>query len=88
MGLIVPPQGASLLLRARGVLMMLAIVIALLAIGVGLAELVTLPFGGASLWGALALGVVIVIVALTVLALVGKRRQKAAHEKARAARQA
>ena len=43
-------------------------------------------FGGGSAWGAGALGVVIVIVAIGVLALVGKRQQAAAREKARAAR--
>jgi hypothetical protein len=87
MGLIAPPQGASLWLRLRGGALLLGIIVVLLAIGLGLAELIALPFGGASVWGALLLGLGIVIVALTVLAVLGKRRQRAAQEKARAARQ-
>src|SRR2546423_5172498 len=46
MGLVAPPPGSSLLLRARGVLLMIAIVIALLVLGFALAELIALPFGG------------------------------------------
>src|SRR6476620_8554832 len=49
MGLIAPQQGASLFLRLRGGAILLAIVLVLLAIGFGLAELVALPFGGTSI---------------------------------------
>ncbi|MGH2918534.1 MAG: hypothetical protein ACRDLS_08055 [Solirubrobacteraceae bacterium] len=87
MGLIAPAPGSSLLMRVRGGLMLLGIVVALLAIGYGLALLVTLPFGGASTWGTGFLGLAIVIVALVVLGFLGKRKQRAAQEKARAARQ-
>ncbi|MDX6689795.1 MAG: hypothetical protein QOG15_1252 [Solirubrobacteraceae bacterium] len=87
MGLIAPSPGSSLLLRARGGLILLGIVVALLAIGFGLALLVTLPFGGASTWGAALLGLAIVVVALVVLGVLGKRKQRAAQAKARAARQ-
>jgi hypothetical protein len=86
MGLIAPPQGASALLKIRGGLIILAIIVVLLALGWGIASLVLLPFGGGSALGAIALGVVIVIVALAVLAVVGKRKQAAARDKARAAR--
>lgn len=87
MGLIAPAQGASLPMRARGGAILLAIVVAMLAIGYGLALLVTLPFGGTSTWGAGFLGVLIIIVVLVVLGFVGKRKQRAAQTKARAARQ-
>ncbi|MGH2841387.1 MAG: hypothetical protein ACRDKY_11260 [Solirubrobacteraceae bacterium] len=87
MGLIAPAPGSSLLMRVRGGLMLLGIVVALLAIGYGLALLVTLPFGGASTWGTGFLGLAIAIVALVVLGFLGKRKQRAAQEKARAARQ-
>jgi hypothetical protein len=86
MGLIAPAQGASLLMRARGMLIIFAIVVVLLALGFGVASLVLLPFGGGSIAGSTGLGIVIVIVALAILAFVGKRKQTAAREKARAAR--
>jgi hypothetical protein len=81
MGLIAPPPGSSPLLRLRGFAVVLGLVIALLAIGLGLAELVSLPFGGVSLIGGIVLGLVIVAAVLGVLALLGRRKQA----KARAA---
>jgi len=87
MGLIAPQPGASLLTKARGGLILMAIVIVLLGLGYGIATLIALPLGGASVWGTALLAVVVVIVALAVLGVVGKRRQKAAQAKARSARQ-
>ena len=75
MGLIAPPAGASLALRARGILILLALVLAILLIGFGLAKLVALPFGGVGILGAVLLGLLIVAVALGVLTLLGRRRQ-------------
>ncbi|HVF78553.1 MAG TPA: hypothetical protein VNA28_09665 [Solirubrobacteraceae bacterium] len=86
MGLIAPPQGASTLMKVRGGLIILAMVVGLLAIGFGVASLVLLPFGGGSVLGASSLGIVIVIIALALLAFFGKRKQAAQREKARAAR--
>ena len=86
MGLLSPPKGSSLWLRVRGGLLIFAIVVGLLALGLGIAELIALPFGGTSLISALISGILIVIVALAVLAFVGKRRQAKAKAKARAAR--
>jgi hypothetical protein len=86
MGLIAPTQGASMLMKVRGGLIILAMIVVLLAIGFGVASLVLLPAGGGSTLGAGALGIVIVIVAIAVLALLGKRKQAAQREKARAAR--
>jgi hypothetical protein len=86
MGLIAPPQGASIAMKARSVLIVLAIVVALLAVGSAVAALVLLPFGGGSLLSTIFLGLFVVIVALAVLGFVGKRRQAAAKGKARAAR--
>lgn len=86
MGLIAPPKGAGLLLKARSVLLVLAIVIGLLAIGSGVAALVLLPFGGGGVIGTVFTGLLVVIIALAVLGFVGKRRQAAAKAKARAAR--
>jgi hypothetical protein len=78
MGLLAPPPGSSALVRLRGFAIILGLVIALLLIGLGLAELVSLPFGGVSLIGGIFLGLVIVIAILGVLALLGRRRQQRA----------
>lgn len=86
MGLISPAQGAGTLMRARGAAIILAMVVVLLVIGFAVAKLLLLPLGGSSTLGAIGFGVIIVIVALAVLAFVGKRKQTRAREKARAAR--
>src|SRR3954468_19102894 len=75
MGLLAPPQGASLWVRTRGILLIVALIIALLLVGLGVVELIALPFGGVSLAGGILLGLLLVIAVLGVLALVGRRRQ-------------
>ncbi len=75
MGLIAPAAGTSFALRARGVLILVAMVLVVLAIGFGLAKLVALPFGGVGTLGAIGLGVLIVAAVLGVLTLLGRRRQ-------------
>jgi hypothetical protein len=82
MGLVVPPPGSGIVARVRGILLLIAIVILLLAVGFGIAELVALPFGGVAVAGALLIGLVIVAATLGVLTLFGRRRQ----ERARATR--
>jgi hypothetical protein len=84
MGLIVPPPGSSILLRIRGIALLILVVIVMMAVGFGIAELVSLPFGGIGTAGAVFLGLVIVLVALGILVLFGRRRQAKAKE-ARAA---
>jgi hypothetical protein len=86
MGLISPAPGASRMMRVRGGLIILAMVVVLLVVGFATAKLLLLPIGGSSTLGAIGFGVIIVIVALAVLAFVGKRKQTRAREKARAAR--
>lgn len=86
MGLVAPPPGASVLLRLRGYGAILGIVIALLLIGLGLAELVSLPFGGVSIAGGIFLGLVIVIAVLGAMALLGRRKQARARAAAAAGR--
>ena len=75
MGLIAPAQGASTAARARGVLILVAIVVLLVLVGFGLAKLIALPFGGVGLLGGLLLGLLIVAVVLGLLTLFGRRRQ-------------
>lgn len=84
MGLLAPPPGSSLLLRLRGIALILLLVLALVLVGYGLAELVALPFGGVGTLGGILLGLLIVIAVLGVLTLLGRRRQA----KAQAARRA
>src|SRR5207237_8319475 len=75
MGLIAPPPGANIFLKARGVLIILALIIIILALGFGIVELIALPFGGVAVGGAIVLGVLVAIVAIAVLAMWGRRRQ-------------
>jgi hypothetical protein len=75
MGLIAPPPGTSFLMRARGALILFALVVVVLAVGFGLAKLVALPFGGVGVIGGVLLGLVIVAAVLGVLTLLGRRRQ-------------
>ena len=75
MGLIAPAPGASFLVRARGILLVVLLVIVLLAVGFGLAQLVALPFGGVGTFGGILLGLLIVVAILGVLTVLGRRRQ-------------
>jgi hypothetical protein len=86
MGLVAPPAGTGVVKRVRGIAIILAIVIVLLAIGFGLANLVALPFGGISTAGAFFLGLLLIVIILGVMALLGRRRQNAARARAASAR--
>lgn len=85
MGLLAPPRGSSLPTRLRGYALVLLLVIGILAIGYLLALLVALPFGGFGTAGTAFTGVILVIAILGFLALFGRRRQRKAQEKRRAA---
>jgi hypothetical protein len=80
-GLLVPPPSAGGWARTRGILLILLILVALVAIGTGLAELISLPFGGFDVASAIAVGVIIVVLALIALVVFGRRRQAAAQAK-------
>src|ERR1700681_4254378 len=75
MGLLIPPASAGILARLRGVILILVLIIVLLAVGLGLVELVSLPFGGLGLAPAILLGLFVVIAALGVAAAIGRRRR-------------
>jgi len=85
MGLIAPPESAGRLQRIRGFVLLLVIVFILMALGFGIAKLVALPFGGIGTLGAVLIGVLIIVVALGILTLVGRRRQTKARERQREA---
>ena len=84
MGLVAPPPGSSILLRARGILIVIGLVIGVLALGLGIVELIALPFGGIDVGQGLVLGALLAAAVLGVVAFLGRRRQN----KAKAARQA
>src|SRR5437660_2926788 len=66
MGLLVPPSSAGVLARLRGAVLILAIVIALVGLGLGIVELVALPFGGVSLPQGVLFGLFLVIAAIAI----------------------
>lgn len=78
MGLLLPPSSAGLLARLRGVALIILLLAALVGLGVGVVELFAIPAGGIGLPSAVLFGVVFVIVLLSVLAAVGRRRQRKA----------
>ena len=87
MGLIAPPKSAGMLARIRGIVIIIVLVVAVLALGFGIVNLIALPFGGISLDLGIFYGFVLVAIALGVLAFLGRRRQKRAQaERARADR--
>jgi hypothetical protein len=75
MGLLIPPASAGTLARIRGILLILALVIALLAIGTGIVQAIGLIFGGIGVGSSVFFGFLLVVIALGVLVLLGRRRQ-------------
>ena len=78
MGLVAPPKSAGTLARIRGVLIVIALVVAVLLLGFGIVSLVALAAGGMSLDLRIFWGFVLVVVAVGVLAFFGRRRQRKA----------
>ena len=78
LGLIAPPKSAGVLLRIRGVLIAIVLVIAVLAVGFGIVYGIGSAAGGISVDIAIFYGFLLVLVAVGVLAFVGRRRQKRA----------
>jgi hypothetical protein len=78
MGLVAPPKSAGTIARIRGVILIILLVVVVLAIGVGLVNLIALPFGGISVDISIFYGFILVAVVLGVLAYLGRRRQKRA----------
>jgi hypothetical protein len=75
MGLLIPPASAGLVARIRGILLLIAIVIVLLAIGLGIVKLIALPFGGIGTGPAIFFGFLLLVAAIGVMVLLGRRRQ-------------
>ena len=75
MGLLVPPSSAGMVARIRGILLILALVIALLAVGTGIVQGIGLIFGGIGVGSSVFFGFLLVVAALGVLIMLGRRRQ-------------
>jgi hypothetical protein len=80
MGLLIPTSSAGILARIRGILLIIALVIVFLAIGLGIVELISLPFGGIGLAPGILLGLFVVIAVLAVAAMIGRRRRSRARD--------
>lgn len=75
MGVLIPPASAGMVARARGIVLILLLIVAILAVGLGVVELVSLPFGGIGLAPAILLGLIVAIVAISIVAVIGRRRR-------------
>jgi membrane protein implicated in regulation of membrane protease activity len=82
MGYIAPPPGSSIVRRVGGVLLLIAIIVGLLALGWGIVKLIALPFGGVDSMLAIFWGFLLVAVVIGVMAFIGRRRQARARERA------
>jgi hypothetical protein len=83
MGLLIPPASAGILARVRGILLIVLLIVILLALGLGIVELVSLPFGGLGLAPGILLGLFVAIAAVAIVAMVGRRRRDRAAAQAR-----
>jgi hypothetical protein len=75
MGLLIPPASAGIVARIRGILLILALVLVLLAVGFGVVKLIALPFGGIGSASAFFFGFLLVVIVIAVLVILGRRRQ-------------
>jgi tetratricopeptide (TPR) repeat protein len=84
MGLLIPSASAGMLARIRGVLLIIALILVLLALGLGVVELVSLPFGGLGLAPGILLGLFVAIAGVAIAAMIGRRRRDRAATAAQA----
>jgi hypothetical protein len=77
-GLIAPPASAGTLARIRGILIVIALVVAILALGFGIVYGIGSAAGGISVQLAIFYGILLVLIVLGVVAFIGRRRQKRA----------
>jgi hypothetical protein len=77
-GLVAPPASAGIFARIRGIVILIAAVVAILGLGFGIVEGIGQAAGGISLDIAIFYGLALVIVVFVGLVLWGRRRQRAA----------
>ncbi|HEY1515454.1 MAG TPA: hypothetical protein VGF91_03470 [Solirubrobacteraceae bacterium] len=78
LGLIAPPASAGALMRIRGIVIGVVLVVAVLALGFGIVYGIGSAAGGISVDTAIFFGFVLVLIAVGVMAVIGRRRQKRA----------
>lgn len=76
LGLLVPPASAGIVARVRGVLLIIFLIVAVLALGFGIVYGIGQAAGGLSVDVSIFYGVLLVLVALGILAFLGRRRQR------------
>jgi hypothetical protein len=76
LGLVAPPASAGILARIRGILLIIVLIVAVLALGFGIVYGIGQAAGGISVQLAIFYGFLLVVVVLGVLAVVGRRRQR------------
>jgi hypothetical protein len=76
MGLVAPPQSAGTIARIRGIVLVVAFIIAVLLGAFGIVSLIALPFGGLSFDLRIFWGFVLIVVAIGGLIYFGRRKQK------------
>jgi hypothetical protein len=81
MGLIAPPRSAGVLARMRGILIVVVLIIAVLAVAFGIVYGIGAAAGGLSWQLSIFWGFVLTLVAFGVLVVVGRRKQRAAQAK-------
>ncbi len=83
-GLLLPPASAGILARVRGIILIVLLVAAILALGFGIVSGIAALAGGMSLDLRIFWGLALVVIALAGLFVYGRRKQKAAQaERAR-----
>jgi tetratricopeptide (TPR) repeat protein len=82
-GLLIPPASAGLLARLRGLALIVVLIVLLLALGLGLVELLSLPFGGIGLAPGILLGFILVAALIAIVATIGRRRRNRAQAQTR-----
>src|SRR3954471_11940320 len=85
MGIVAPGGNAPVWRRVAGVLLLIAIVVALIALGWGIVKLAAWPLGGVDSGIAIFYGFVLVCIVLGAMAFRGRRKQREAREKRAAA---
>jgi hypothetical protein len=85
MGLVAPPSSAGIVARVRGILIFVAMVVAVLALAFGIVTGISAAAGGLSLDLRIFYSLRLVVVVITGLILFGRRRMRAAKAKRSAA---
>ena len=83
MGLLIPPSSAGIFARVRGIVLIVILIVVLLALGLGVVELISLPFGGLGIAPGVLLGFFLVAAVLAAIVTIGRRRRNRAQAEAR-----